>query len=98
MIKWHEEAKEKPEYGLDVLIWIDCENCRLDKDHSHICIAAQWNFPNSFQRGNYVEALPKDTFMAERYNKKAFEDHWSPIKPSHWAYVNSPFEDRNGRI
>lgn len=91
MIKWKIPSFELPEYGVPVLIWIDCQQCREGNGHNHSCISTPWNFPNSFQRGMYCKGM-KDNAYAHKYPKDVQEDYWTPIKPSHWAYINSPFE------
>ena len=93
MIEWFREEDKKPEYNTPVLVWFDCKKCRKGDEHMHQCVAADWNFPNSFQRGSYCKGMKGDHFE-DRYPKEILEDHWCPMKPSHWAYVNKPiFED-----
>lgn len=93
VMEWIKEEAEKPLYGIDVLIWIDCEKCRFNEEHSHMCVASLSNFPNSFQRGTYVKGISNDVPYAHKYPAIMFEDHWCPIKPSHWKYVSSPFTE-----
>ena len=95
-MQWIDENSEKPPYDTPVLIWIDCENCRADENHSHPCVATEWNFPNSFQRGTYVKGISEDDRYAYKYHQSMLEDHWCPIKPSHWAYIPSPFDNKEG--
>ena len=90
MIEWKRIEDELPEFETDVLIWIDCEKCRTNQDHSHACVCTPWNFPNSFQRGTYCKGVKGDPYE-HKYPKQMQENYWSPITPSHWAYVNSPF-------
>lgn len=90
-IDWKDVSVELPELNTDVLIWIGCEKCRNGENHCHQCVAAAWNFPESFQRGRYCKGVKGD-FYADRYSTEMQENYWSPCKPTHWAYVSSPFK------
>lgn len=95
MLEWIKVEDQKPPYGVKVLIWNDCKDCRKSIEHRHMCLATPKNMSlNSFIDGVYNKALDKNDLYYDRYPDYCKVDHWIPFKPSHWAYVNMPhFED-----
>lgn len=94
-MKWISVEEELPEIGVEVLAWNTCENCRDGKPHTHNCLYTGYPV-----HGPYIAKLcPPDLHLVQIYNKKGDHSYdfaknpfWSPIAPTHWQEIRSPYE------
>ena len=94
MNEWILEQDEKPPYETPVLGWHTCESCRDNKEHRHNLLARSYPV-----HGPFIATYHKpDMTLVNYYRSKGdyswdryAEPYWSPIKPTHWKLIDSPY-------
>ncbi len=95
MSEWINVEDYKPPFGEPVLGWNTCESCRDNKDHTHNLLARSYPIHGPL----IVKFHPPDMALVNHYRNKGdhswdhySEPYWSPIKPSHWKFIESPYD------
>ena len=101
-MKWFKEEEKKPPYRTKVLMWFECTSCRDGIVHPHPRVTK--SYPNHGPLlGAYYDVDP--VLVQAMYAQEAVEEvealskpHWHPQKPKYWAFISTPYEEKEGNL
>lgn len=78
-MEWFKTSESLPPYGVNVLGWTECDQCRKKESHGHHMIQ------HSGSTDVYV------TYYVKGWKQEDCEDdYWSPYPPHYWCYIKDP--------